>query len=65
MSTTYIYTDGPDEKPNGKHLVGVLRPADIPGFFVCRMADGSTVVADKAKLKPVKIQEIHENTRPK
>ena len=63
--STCIYTDGPEEKPNGKHLVAVLRPADIPGFFVCRMADGKTVVVDRAKLKPVKIQEIHENTRPK
>ena len=58
---TCIYTDGPEEKPNGRHVVELLRAADIPHFILCKMPDGTEVVVHRSKLKPIQAVEKQEN----
>lgn len=56
MSGTHIYTDGPEDKPNGSHLVELVRAADIADFIVCRMPDGSEEIVHRAKLKAMEVK---------
>ena len=42
--------DGPEYQPNGRITVVRLRPADIPGFTLCRDMAGKERVIETAKL---------------
>ena len=44
---------GPNDQPNGKVEVQVIRPHDMPGFYVCADDRGRRLVVHGQKLTPI------------
>jgi len=48
----FTATLGPNDQPNERREVAILREHDMTGFFVCEDARGQRLVIHRSKLTP-------------
>jgi hypothetical protein len=60
VQRTITINEGPDYNPNGKRIVAIIGPADVPGFTRCRDVKTGQVVI----IKTAKIERANANGQP-